>query len=554
MKHVSIIMPAFDEGGHIYDNIRMTREVMLAAGLEAEIVAVDDGSGDDTLAGIERAAADFDDVVVARNPYNMGKGMALRTGFDYSSGDIVVFLDADLDLHPSQIQALIGILEEAPYDIVVTSKHHPDSQLDYPWFRKVASWVYYMLIKLMFGLPVRDTQTGLKVFRRRVLETVFHRLLVKKFAYDVELLAVAVRFGYKVHEIPVVLDFKRQLSWGRIRVEDVLRIFIDTLAVFYRLRILRYYDAERPPMPRENIPVLVVVRGCPPPGDVVERLSLDTNTSIACISRDYGAFQADIMFFSDDDGFGRWIERNSDRYSIVGFLEAGCLPLGSWVKNAVRNFESPDIAAVCGPMIPGPFDTRLGMAAGMTFSSLLTAGPESHLYSIARMRNVTRGPSGNVFLRSSCFKAPGRTRSVRFNDGIVTITASDGSALRYDPDVAVSKPVPPLFLPYLSMAARDSFSRGRASFSAVSAGIWFWNLVRSIVVCILLTGWLVLPSGWYAVLVVLYLALVAATGLSCFDLSSAPLFMAGIMLDHLVRGCAFPAGLVARLFKRPEKR
>ena len=170
-------MPAYNEGAHIYENISMTRGIMREAGLFAEIVAVDDGSSDNTLEEIERAAKDFENVVVARNPYNMGKGMALRTGFDYSGGEIVVFLDADLDLHPSQIQKVLGVLDEGPYDVVVTSKHHPESRLDYPWFRKAASWVYYMLIKAMFGLPVRDTQTGLKVFRREVLLNVFQVLV-----------------------------------------------------------------------------------------------------------------------------------------------------------------------------------------------------------------------------------------------------------------------------------------------------------------------------------------------------------------------------------------
>ena len=141
MKHIiSIIMPAYNEAAHIFENIRMTCEVMREVGIPSEIIAVDDGSDDNTLKEIERAARTFDNVIVARNPYNMGKGMALRTGFDYSGGDVVVFLDADLDLHPSQIQTLIDVLEAGPYDVVVTSKHHPESRLDYPWFRKVASW------------------------------------------------------------------------------------------------------------------------------------------------------------------------------------------------------------------------------------------------------------------------------------------------------------------------------------------------------------------------------------------------------------------------------
>lgn len=237
-------MPAYNEGAHIFENIRMTDEVLREAGLDAEIIAIDDGSSDNTLEEIERAAAKYDNVTAARNHKNMGKGIALRTGFKEASGDIVVFLDADLDLHPNQIHHLLDVLEAGPYDVVVTSKHHPESKLSYPFSRKVASYGYYMIIRVLFGLPVKDTQTGLKIFRREVLDRVFHRLLVKTYAYDVELLATAVSFGYRVHEIPVVLKYTREHTWGRIQFSDVIRILIDTLAVFYRLKILKYYEKE----------------------------------------------------------------------------------------------------------------------------------------------------------------------------------------------------------------------------------------------------------------------------------------------------------------------
>ena len=247
-RFISIIMPAYNEGACIFENIKTTSEVLSDAGLKSEIIAIDDGSSDNTFAEIKRAAETFENVKALNNPYNMGKGMALKNGFNHSTGNIVVFMDADLDLHPSQINDLIAKLDNGPYDVVVTSKHHPESKLSYPFSRKIVSYVYYLIIKVLFGLPVRDTQTGLKIFRREVLDTVFHRMLVKTYAYDVELLAIAVRFGFRVHEIPVVLEFKREMKWGRIRLIDVIEIFIDTLAIFYRLKILKYYDTEHPQM------------------------------------------------------------------------------------------------------------------------------------------------------------------------------------------------------------------------------------------------------------------------------------------------------------------
>jgi len=551
---VSIIMPAFNEGAHICDNIRMTREVMTEAGLPAEIVVVDDGSSDNTLEEMKRAAQECDNVIVARNPYNMGKGMALRTGFDYSGGDIVVFLDADLDLHPSQIQTLISVLEEAPCDIVVTSKHHPESHLEYPLFRKAASWAYYMLIKVLFGLPVRDTQTGLKVFRREVLLTIFHRLLVKKFAYDVELLATAVRFGYRVQEIPVVLDFKRDLSWGRIKAGDIISIFVDTVAIFYRLNILRYYDAERPPMPHEEKNVLIVVYGCSPPDDVITRLSLDAHTRIACIS-DEQSSSGNIMTFPTRDRLTSWLRTNNKQFEIIGFLGNDLLPVGSWVKNAVRNFENPDVLAVCGPLIPGPFSSRRGKAAGLLVSSVITTGPESYLNSLRGLRTVPKGMMKNMFVRSDYLNERGMKQKDLSIDGEYVYDSTPCNIrLKYDPDVAVSKQVPPLFLPYLRMAARDAFLRGFYFFRSHRDRTRWWGLIPPAVWFLILFGLLVVPVHTYINFMGVLLIIVIVFGLSCFDLLTAPLFMAGIVLEYFVRALAFPSGMIIGAVKRGNSR
>jgi len=542
---LSIIIPAYNEGGNIYGNIAETREAILNLGLDFEIVVVDDGSSDNTLSEIERAAADFDDVHATRNIYNMGKGMALRTGFDFSKGDIVAFLDADLDLHPSQIQSLMGVLDAGPWDIVIGSKHHPDSKLDYPAFRKVASWVYYKLIGAMFGLPVRDTQTGLKVFRRTVLESVFHRLMVKKYAYDVELLAAAVRLGYSVHEIPVVLEFRRELKWGRIKLQDIVSIFMDTLAIFYRLRILRYYDAERPPMPQTRKKVLVVIPGCPPAHDVLDRLTVESETSIACISDSETGIRTDIDFFDTMADFNQWQKNECSDYDYIGFLGEGYLPTGSWVKNAVRNFENPDVVAVCGPLIPGPLKTIHGKAAGFAASSRLCSGPNSYLHTIRTMRAVRRCSAENIFLRADCWPES-NAAGLTITKGMVDNDGRNG-VLLYDPDVAVSKPLPPLPFPYLKTVAREAFLSGRGD-----RPYGLWQMIFPVLALIIAGGWAYLPATVYYGIVATYALAVVLTGISTFDASISIPVMMGTFLDNTVRSVVYPLGLMARLFGRSK--
>lgn len=241
---ISVIMPAYNESPHIYKNIIETSSVFEKTKRDFEIIVVDDGSTDSTYGEAKRAASDKN-VKVVHYSDNNGKGNALKEGFKHATGDYVVFLDSDLDLHPMQLHRLFRIMRNRRADVVIGSKHHPKSQLDYPAGRKVISRVYALILKALFGLPLRDTQTGLKVFRYEVLKRVFPKVLSKRFAYDLEILVNAHHLGYRVTESPVVLNFKRPKKWGRIGLKDMYHTGMDTLAIFYRLRVLKYYDTIR---------------------------------------------------------------------------------------------------------------------------------------------------------------------------------------------------------------------------------------------------------------------------------------------------------------------
>jgi glycosyltransferase involved in cell wall biosynthesis len=180
-------------------------------------------------------------VRVIRYDVNQGKGNAIIAGALAARREFVVFLDADMDLHPSQLPVFFKILAERGVDAVIGSKRHPDSVVDYPRIRQAYSIGYYALVRVLFGLPLRDTQTGLKLFKREVLLDVLPRVLAKRFAFDIELLSVVHHLGYKIADAPVILDFNR--PYGRIQFADVWTIFLDTMAIFYRLRIRRYYDS-----------------------------------------------------------------------------------------------------------------------------------------------------------------------------------------------------------------------------------------------------------------------------------------------------------------------
>lgn len=242
-KKISVIMPVYNEEQCIYSNLDETATVLKNAFDDNyEIIAVDDGSSDHTYREMVKTARKLNKARAVKLHSHQGKGAALRYGFQFTTGDLVAFLDADLDLHPRQLVSFYDIMEKTHFDIVIGSKRHPESVLDYPKRRRALSFFYHLLVFILFGLLVSDTQVGLKLFKYEVLKRVFPKLLVKAFAFDVELLANACRLGYQVVEAPITRSFQRENRWGNIRFRDIRNMLIDTLAIFYRMYILKYYD------------------------------------------------------------------------------------------------------------------------------------------------------------------------------------------------------------------------------------------------------------------------------------------------------------------------
>ncbi len=237
---VSVLMPAYNEAARIRHNVLAVDALFRSMRRPYEIIVVDDGSGDWTYEEARKAARGHRNIQVKRLDVNQGKGWALKEAFRLSRGGWVVFLDSDLDIAPEQVRLFFDLQEREGADVVIGSKRHPDSRLRYPFKRRIVSAGYFFLVKLLFRMPLRDTQTGLKLFRRSVLLEAFPRVLVKRYAFDLELLVLAHHYGSRIVEAPVIVEYHGK--FGHIGFRSVFNIWWDTMAVFYRLRIRRYYD------------------------------------------------------------------------------------------------------------------------------------------------------------------------------------------------------------------------------------------------------------------------------------------------------------------------
>ena len=198
---LSVVMPAYRLADQIIASIEAVSEAV--ADLDAEIIVDDDGSDDGTGGRADEAATVIGSVEVVRHPVNKGKGEALVTGWRHARGDIICFIDADLDLPPDQIPGMVAQLDGA--DAVVGAKRSTMTEDDYPPIRRALSRIFAFFTTGLLGLPIRETQTGLKVFRQALLREVLPHVRIRGYAFDLELILRAHRAGYRVRETPVRL-------------------------------------------------------------------------------------------------------------------------------------------------------------------------------------------------------------------------------------------------------------------------------------------------------------------------------------------------------------
>ncbi len=241
---LSLVVPVFKQEKTIFHNLKLLIEELDTLSLSYELIVVIDGIVDRSMQQAKKIISPH--IKVVGYETNHGKGYAVRFGMAKCRGDIIGFIDAGGDLKAQGVSMLLEHFTWYNADCIIGSKRHPASKVNYPVSRKILSFGYQILIRLLFGLTIRDSQVGIKLYRRVVLEDVLPRLLVKQFAFDIEILAVAHHLGYtRIYEAPVELTFQGLSS---ITSRNFLRIIIETLwetfAVFYRLKILHYYDNE----------------------------------------------------------------------------------------------------------------------------------------------------------------------------------------------------------------------------------------------------------------------------------------------------------------------
>jgi len=236
---LSIIIPMYNSKD-IEKNIHAAINSLDEVTKDYEIILVNDGSTNDCFQKAKKL--ENKKLKVVGYSENKGKGSAIKYGFNSVKGEYVGFVESGGDINPKQLKNFIYIIEKENADIVIGSKRHPKSKVHYPPLRRVMSRCYQALNKILFNLEVQDTQVGIKLFKRKVLKRIMPKIAIKRFAFDLEILVLANKYGFKIVDAPVVIRHKFSST---INFSAVFWMLLDTAAIFYRLKVLHYYNQRK---------------------------------------------------------------------------------------------------------------------------------------------------------------------------------------------------------------------------------------------------------------------------------------------------------------------
>ena len=239
---LSVVIPAYNEAERIGATLDKIRKYLASKSFVAEVVVVDDGSTDRTAGLLRAVEADWPELRILTNTRNRGKGFSVRRGVLEAKGTFILFTDADLSGPIEETDKLMAALQSAHANAAVASRALDRSLIGVrqPWRREYAGRFFNLLVRLFTGLKIRDTQCGLKLFRRDSTRHAFESQQVTGFGFDPELLFLIEGRGGRVVEVPVRWNDNPATKVHFMR--DSARMFLDLVALLWRARTGKYGD------------------------------------------------------------------------------------------------------------------------------------------------------------------------------------------------------------------------------------------------------------------------------------------------------------------------
>jgi dolichyl-phosphate beta-glucosyltransferase len=223
---MSVVIPTYNEEMTVAGTVAGVRSWCEQRGVDYEVVIVDNASSDGTAA-VLAPLLDGTRVRLLRNEVNRGKGYSVRRGMLETSGELRLMCDADCLPSLASLGEMVELIEDA--DVVIGSRNIDGSRVDrtQPLRRRLASWNFLALCRLVMGEPSRDIFCGFKLFRTDVAQDAFSQQSIEGWAFDIEVLALARGLGYRVREAGIVWNDREgsRLSMGRVLIPVIRELF-----------------------------------------------------------------------------------------------------------------------------------------------------------------------------------------------------------------------------------------------------------------------------------------------------------------------------------------
>lgn len=240
---LSVIIPSYKAEKFIVKNIekfkKQLEEIKKKYSFyisDWEIVLVIDGINVDNSYSF---AKKIKKIKVFSYPENRGKGYALKFGFQKSTGDYITFLDVDGDIPLWQIGNFFPYL--STHDIVIGSKRHPFSKVNYSFFRKMLSKIFQICCRVIVNVSLKDTQSGLKLIKRQALDAFFFLSKMERFSFDIELCFLATKHGFNIAEVPIQVNLQKGTT---IEITTPFKMFFDLIKIRYCYSIKKEYQKK----------------------------------------------------------------------------------------------------------------------------------------------------------------------------------------------------------------------------------------------------------------------------------------------------------------------
>ncbi|MBI4157999.1 MAG: glycosyltransferase family 2 protein [Candidatus Yanofskybacteria bacterium] len=232
--YLSVIIPAYNEEKNIEKTVRSVFSYLKDKNIEHEIIVVTDGSKDKTNDIIRSLTSEVPTLQLFDYEINRGKGYAVKQGMSKSSGDLRLFIDADNSTPINHLEIFLSYINEGFFVVIgsIAVAGHKVAAGSEPVWRRVAGKLGNLFIQIVAVPGIRDTQRGFKLFTAEAAEKIFPKLTIERWGFDVEVLALARKFGFKIKEVPV--DWKNAPE-SRVGLKAYFQVLLETVKIRWNL-------------------------------------------------------------------------------------------------------------------------------------------------------------------------------------------------------------------------------------------------------------------------------------------------------------------------------